>query len=117
MDNSLEILQGSADTIRKQYEVLADLIKEYNGKTHGYQSHILVNNSIQLIVCYEVPDGLREEIKRTFEFYSKNWNKSFLSSKVIKKTSLYGSLRIGFGGIRTLDYKNNRWTWKTKAFI
>jgi hypothetical protein len=35
MDNSLEILQGSStDTIRKQYEVLADLIKEYNGKTH-----------------------------------------------------------------------------------
>jgi len=72
MDNSLEILQGSADTIRKQYELLADLIKEYNGKTHGSQSHILANNSIQLIVYYEVPEGLREEIKRTFEFYSKN---------------------------------------------
>lgn len=27
MDNSLEILQGSADTITKQYEVLSDLIK------------------------------------------------------------------------------------------
>ena len=35
MDNSLEILQGSSDTIRKQYEILSDLIKEYNGKTHG----------------------------------------------------------------------------------
>ncbi len=53
MDNSLEILQGSsADIIRKQYEVLADLIREYNGKTHGSQSHILANNSIQLIVYY-----------------------------------------------------------------
>ena len=54
MDNSLEILQGSSnDTIIKQYEVLADLIKEYNGKTHGSQSHILANNSIQIIVYYE----------------------------------------------------------------
>src|SRR5919112_3014308 len=46
MDNSLEILQGSADTIRKHYEILSDLIKEYNGKTHGSQSHIDANNFI-----------------------------------------------------------------------
>jgi hypothetical protein len=73
MDNSLEILQGSStDTIRKQYEVLADLIREYNGKTHGSQSHILANNSIQLIVYYEVPEGMREEIKRKFENFIRN---------------------------------------------
>ncbi len=73
VDNSLEILQGtSTDTIRKQYEALADLIKEYNGKTHGSQSHILANNSIQLIVYYEVPEGMREEIKRKFEDFTKN---------------------------------------------
>ena len=72
MDNSLEVLQGSADTIRKHYEMLSDLIKKYNGKTHGSQSHILANNSIQLIVYYEVPEGMRKEMKRTFEFYSKN---------------------------------------------
>src|SRR6478672_5828867 len=71
MDNSLEILQGSVDTIRKHYEVLADLIKEYNGKTHGSQSHILANNSIHLIVYYEVPEGMREEIKRTFENFTR----------------------------------------------
>ena len=47
MDYSLETLQGSTDTIRKQYEVLYDLTKEYNGKTHGSQSHILADNSIQ----------------------------------------------------------------------
>ena len=69
MDNSLEILQGSADAIRKQYEILSDLIKEYNGKTHGSQSHIDANNSIHLIVYYEVPEGMREEIKRTFESF------------------------------------------------
>jgi hypothetical protein len=73
MDNSLEILQGSStDAIRNQYEVLADLIKEYNGKTHGSQSHILANDSIQLIVYYEVPEGMREEIKRKFNDFTKN---------------------------------------------
>jgi hypothetical protein len=73
MDNSLEILQGSSiDTIRKQYEVLADLIREYNGKTHGSQSHILPNNSIQLIVYYEVPEGIREEIKRKYKDFIRN---------------------------------------------
>jgi hypothetical protein len=46
------------------------LIKEYNGKTHGSQSHILANNTIQLIVYYEVPEGLREEIKRAFENFT-----------------------------------------------
>jgi hypothetical protein len=66
MDNSLEILHGSTDTIRKQYEVLSDLIKEYNGKTHGSQSHINTNNCMQLIVYYEVPEGMREQIKRAF---------------------------------------------------
>jgi len=70
MDNSLEILQGSVDTIRKQYEILSDLIKEYNGKTHGSQSHIDANNSIHLIVYYEVPEGMREEIKRIFENFT-----------------------------------------------
>jgi uncharacterized membrane protein YgaE (UPF0421/DUF939 family) len=70
MDNSLEILTGSADTIRKLYEILSDLIKEYNGKTHGSQSHVLADNSIQLIVYYEVPEGMREEIKKTFENFT-----------------------------------------------
>lgn len=78
MDNSLEILQGSSTyTIRKQYEVLADLIKEYNGKTHGSQSHILANNSIQLIVYYEVPEGMRDEIKRKFENFTRSEIKIF----------------------------------------
>ncbi len=72
MDNSLEILQGPTDTIRKQYEVLADLIKEFKGKTHGSQSHILSDNSLQIIVYYEVPEGMRDEIKRMFEIYARN---------------------------------------------
>jgi hypothetical protein len=70
MDNSLEILQGSADIIRKQYEVLSDLIKEHNGKTNGSQSHVLADSSIQLIVYYEVPEGIRNEIKKAFENFT-----------------------------------------------
>jgi hypothetical protein len=72
MDNSVEILQGSADTIIKQYEVLTDLIKEFQGKTHGSQSHSLQNNSLQIVVYYKVPEGKRDDIKRMFETYTKN---------------------------------------------
>ena len=72
VDNSLEILQGSPLTVTKQYEVLSDLIKEFKGKIHGSQSHILQNNSLQIIVYYEVPEGMRDEIKRMFHTYIRN---------------------------------------------
>lgn len=72
MDNSVEILQGSADTIIKQYEVLTDLIKEFKGKTHGSQSHNLQNNSLQIVVYYEVPEGMRDKIKGMFKTYTRN---------------------------------------------
>jgi hypothetical protein len=72
MDNSLEILHGQADTIRKQYEILSDLIKKYNGKTHGSQSHILANNFIQIIVYYEVPEVMRDEVKGKFNVVIRN---------------------------------------------
>ena len=72
MDNSVEILQGSVDTIIQQYEALTDLIKEFKGKTHGSQSHSLQNNSLQIVVYYEVPEGLRSEIKRIFQTFTRN---------------------------------------------
>jgi hypothetical protein len=73
MDNPLEILEASSpEAIRKQYEVLTDLIKEYNGKIHGSQSHILANDSIRLIVYYEVPEGTRDEVKGMFERFTKD---------------------------------------------
>jgi len=68
----MEILQGSADTVTKQYEVLTDLIKEFKGKTHGSQSHNLPNNALQIVVYYEVPEGKREEIKGMFKTYTRN---------------------------------------------
>ena len=72
MDNSLEILLGPGDTIRKQYELLSDLIKKYNGKTHGSQSHILANSFMQVIVYYEVPEGMRDEVKGKFDSIIRN---------------------------------------------
>ncbi len=77
MDNSLEILHGSDGTIRRQYEALSDLIKKYNGKTHGSQSHILANNFIQIIVYYEVPEGMRDEIKGKFDNFVRNEIKNY----------------------------------------
>lgn len=72
MDNSVEILQGAADIITNQYEVLTDLIKEFKGKTHGSQSHCLQNNILQIVVYYEVPEGMRDKLKDMFKTFIKN---------------------------------------------
>ena len=53
-------------TMQYKYEVLSDIIIEYGGKTHGSQSHNVSNNSMQLIVYYEVLLGQRDEVKRKF---------------------------------------------------
>ena len=37
MSNSLELLQGSIVDIQKKYEILSDIVSEYNGKVHGSQ--------------------------------------------------------------------------------
>ena len=73
MSNSFELLTGpSIGTVQKKYEILSDIVSEYNGKVHGSQSHIVANNSIQLIVYYEVPLGQRDEVKRKFENFVRN---------------------------------------------
>jgi hypothetical protein len=43
MSNSFELLQGPIETIQKKYEVLLDIVSEYNGKVHGSQSHMISN--------------------------------------------------------------------------
>ena len=73
MSNSFELLTGPIDTIQKKYEILSDLvIVEHGGKVHGSQSHNVTNNSIQLIVYYEVPLGQREEVKQEFNNLVRN---------------------------------------------
>jgi hypothetical protein len=66
MSNSFELLTGPIDMIQKKYEVLSDIVSEHNGKVHGSQSHNVTNNSMQLIVYYEVPLGQRDEVKQKF---------------------------------------------------
>jgi hypothetical protein len=75
MDNSFELFTGSPESIKKQYEYLSDMIRDSGGKVHGSQSHIIAgNNTLQLIVYYEVPaeNQNREEVKRKFENFVRN---------------------------------------------
>ena len=73
MSNSFELLTGPIETIQKKYEILSDLvIVEHGGKVHGSQSHNVKNNSMQLIVYFEVPLGQRDEVKRKFENFVRN---------------------------------------------
>ena len=73
MSNSLKLLQGSIIDIQKKYEILSDIVRDYNSKVHGSQSHIVANNLISLIVYFEVPEGEREEVQlRLYTIISKN---------------------------------------------
>ena len=74
MSNSFELLTGPIQDIKRKYEILSDFeIVEHNGKVHGSQSHIVANNnSMQLIVYYEVPLGMRDEVKRKFDNMTRN---------------------------------------------
>ena len=73
MSNSFELLTGPVSEIQKKYEILSDIvIVEYGSKVHGSQSHIFANNSMQLIVYYEVPLGMRDEVKRKFDNFVRN---------------------------------------------
>ena len=72
MSNSFELLTGPIETIQKKYEILSDIVTEYNGKVHGSQSHIMQNNSMSLIVYFEVPLGQRDEVKSKFDNFVRN---------------------------------------------
>src|SRR5918995_6479983 len=62
MSNYFELLTGPILDIQKKYEILSDIVSEYNGKVHGSQSHIVANNNMSLIVYYEVPaEGNKRE--------------------------------------------------------
>jgi hypothetical protein len=72
MSNSIELISGPIDSVQKKYELLSDIVSEYQGKVHGSQSHILPNNTISLIVYFEVPEGKRDEYKQKFNTIAKN---------------------------------------------
>ena len=71
MSNSIELVSGPFDSIQKKYEILSDIVTEYNGKVHGSQSHVNGNN-ISLIVYYEIPEGKRDECKQRFNNFIQN---------------------------------------------
>ena len=68
MSNSFELLTGQIDAIQKKYEILSDIVSEYNGKVHGSQrDRDPKTGLIDLLVYYEVPLGQREEVKRKYQ--------------------------------------------------
>jgi hypothetical protein len=77
MSISLELLTGPIDSIQKKYEILSDIVTEYNDKVHGSQSNVMQDNSISLIVYYEVPEGKRE-VKQRFNTIIRNNNQLVL---------------------------------------
>ena len=78
MSNSLELLTGSIDSVKKQYEILSDIVSDLGGKCHGSQSHIIQNNSISLIVYFEVIEGRLNDFKEKFNnqivYYTRQQN-------------------------------------------
>jgi len=67
MSNSFELLTGPLETIQKKYEILSDIVTEYNGKVHGSQrDRDPKTDVIDLLVYYEVPQSQREEVKQKF---------------------------------------------------
>ena len=65
MSNSLELLTGSINAIQKKYEILSDVVSEYNGKVHGSQrDRDPKTGLLDLLVYYGVLEGKRDEVKR-----------------------------------------------------
>ena len=72
MSNSFELLTGLIETVQQRYEVLSDIVTEYNGKVHGSQrDRDPKTGLIDLLVYYEVPLAQRE-VKRKFENFVRN---------------------------------------------
>ena len=66
MSNSLELLTGPFDSIQRKYEILFDVVSEYNGKVHGSpRDRDPKTGFIDLLVYYEVPEGKRDEVKQS----------------------------------------------------
>jgi hypothetical protein len=65
MSNSLELISGSVSEVQQRYEILSDIVNEFNGKVHGSQSHVN-ENIVSLVVYYEVPEGKRVEVKNRY---------------------------------------------------
>jgi len=73
MSNSLELLSGPISEIQKKYEILSDIVTEYQGKVHGSQrDRDPRTGEIDLLIYFEVPEGKREEVKQRFNSIIRN---------------------------------------------
>ena len=83
MSNSFELLTGPIETIQTKYEILSDIVSEYNGKVHGSQrDRDPKTGLIDLLVYYEVPLGQREEVKRKFDNYIARNNTTYQQNTI-----------------------------------
>jgi hypothetical protein len=64
MDNTLEVLQGSSFEVKRKYEILTNLIKQFNGSVLGSQSHILSSKDLIIVVYFQVPEGKLVDFKK-----------------------------------------------------
>jgi hypothetical protein len=59
--------------IQKKYEILSDIVIEYNAKVHGSQrDRDPKTGFIDLLIYYEVPMVQREEVKHKFDNLVRN---------------------------------------------
>ncbi|MGH9981604.1 MAG: hypothetical protein ACRD7F_01730 [Nitrososphaeraceae archaeon] len=67
MSNSLELLSGPIAEIQHKYEILSDIVTEYDGKVFGSQSHISNNNELSIVVYFGVSEGRLNDFKQRFQ--------------------------------------------------
>ena len=68
MSNTFELLTGPIETVQKNYEVLSDIVTEYNNQVHGSQrDRDPKTGLLDLLVYYELSVVNREEIKRKYQ--------------------------------------------------
>jgi hypothetical protein len=77
ISNSFKLLIGpTVAEIQRKYEILSDIVIEYNEKVHSFYSYIYSknnNSTMSLIVYYEVPKvQLVEAVKQKFDNFKKN---------------------------------------------
>ena len=68
MSNTFELLTGPIETVQKNYEVLSDIVTEYNSQVQGSQrDRDPKTGLLDLLVYYELSVVNREEIKRKYQ--------------------------------------------------
>jgi hypothetical protein len=59
MDNSIIVLQGSVSEVTRKYEILSDIVTEYNGKINCLNLLLLIQNLYHYLYIM-TPEGKRD---------------------------------------------------------